>query len=233
MLTRSCARRDLFTGKLLAVAAFALGLLALAGAGQPGRRALLIGAQPLVSLSGTMLSTGRALLLALVGVAAVRAPRCSPSRASRCCSRSPLAMGLSACWGRRWSTWPCSCWRWSGPVSWLHSLLVASAFDAWHGAVLLTHPLLRAADRGGGRQRDLDRGVPGRLLAAAAPARLRRRTVSRRPAGSSRCGSAVSSAAVIALFGPRRQLGAARRHRRTPAGEHDPDLQQPHAAPAA
>jgi len=64
VLTRSCTRRELFAGKLLAAASFSVALTAVASllAG-----VLLIGDQSLVSLSGTVFSAGRSLGLVLAG----------------------------------------------------------------------------------------------------------------------------------------------------------------------
>ena len=63
VLTRSCTRRHVFVGKLLAVALFALGLLALLALSSLAAGVLLVGAHPLVSLSGTAFSSGQSLLL--------------------------------------------------------------------------------------------------------------------------------------------------------------------------
>src|SRR5690242_2050100 len=63
VLTRSCTRRHVFAGKLLAVALFAVGLLTLLAVSSVLAGALLVGAHPLVSLSGTVLSTGHGLAL--------------------------------------------------------------------------------------------------------------------------------------------------------------------------
>ena len=105
VLTRSCTRRDLFAGKVLAVALFAVGLLALLAISSLAAGVLLVGAHPLVSLSGTLLSTGHCLGLVAVCLADLPAADAGLRRASRCCSRWPPATGSSACSARRWSTW--------------------------------------------------------------------------------------------------------------------------------
>src|SRR5438105_3820844 len=66
VLTRSCTRRHLFAGKLLAVVTFALGLLVLLAGSSLAAGVLLVGAHPLVGLSGTLLTAGHSLVLVAV-----------------------------------------------------------------------------------------------------------------------------------------------------------------------
>ncbi len=66
VLTRSCTRRDLFVGKLLAAATFSVGFLLLTMAASVIAGVLLVGDQGLISLSGTVFSSGRSLGLVLV-----------------------------------------------------------------------------------------------------------------------------------------------------------------------
>jgi ABC-2 type transport system permease protein len=61
VLTRSCTRRDLFVGKVMAAALFSLGLLTLSMLASLVAGVLLVGGQSLVSLSGTVFSPGHSL----------------------------------------------------------------------------------------------------------------------------------------------------------------------------
>jgi ABC-2 type transport system permease protein len=63
VLTRSCTRRDVFAGKLLAAALFVIGLGILAALASLVAGVLLEGGHSLVSLNGTVFSAGHALLL--------------------------------------------------------------------------------------------------------------------------------------------------------------------------
>lgn len=65
VLTRSCTRRDLFLGKLMAAALYCLALLLLAMIASLVAGVLLVGDQSLVSLSGSLFSAGKALGLVL------------------------------------------------------------------------------------------------------------------------------------------------------------------------
>jgi ABC-2 type transport system permease protein len=65
VLTRSCTRRDLFVGKLMAATLFSLALLALTAISSLVAGLLLVGDQSMVGLSGTLLSPGRSAGLVL------------------------------------------------------------------------------------------------------------------------------------------------------------------------
>ena len=65
--------------------------------------------------------------------------RCSASRASRCCSRSLRATGSSACSGRSLAALVMQLLALVGTGTWVHGLLLASAFDGWHG-LFTAHP---------------------------------------------------------------------------------------------
>lgn len=66
ILTRSCSLGELFTGKLLAAATFAVGMLVLAMLSSLLAGLVLVGGHGLVDLSGTLQSSGRSLALTLV-----------------------------------------------------------------------------------------------------------------------------------------------------------------------
>ncbi|MGZ4167030.1 MAG: ABC transporter permease [Solirubrobacteraceae bacterium] len=67
ILTRSCSLGEVFCGKLLAAATFAIALLVLAAASSLLAGMVLVGGHGLVSLSGILQSSGRSLALTLVG----------------------------------------------------------------------------------------------------------------------------------------------------------------------
>ncbi len=60
VLTRSCRRQELFVGKVLAAATFSAGLIALLAVSSLAAGLLLVGDQPLVGLSGALISPGPA-----------------------------------------------------------------------------------------------------------------------------------------------------------------------------
>jgi ABC-2 type transport system permease protein len=66
VLTRSCSLGELFTGKLLAAATFAVGLLVVAMASSLLAGLILVGGHGLVDLSGALQASGRSLVLTLV-----------------------------------------------------------------------------------------------------------------------------------------------------------------------
>lgn len=65
VLTRSCIRRDLFAGKVLAAATFSVALVLTAALSSLVAGLLVTGDQPLVGLGGTVLGSGKCLGLVL------------------------------------------------------------------------------------------------------------------------------------------------------------------------
>jgi len=137
VLTRSRSRRDVFAGKVLAVATLALALLALAMLSSLAAGLLLTGDQPLVGLSGNVISSGEGLWLVLaswlLNIPAVLA-FVSLAVLFSVATRNgimgvlgPVLVGLAM-----------ELLELIGSGSWVHTLLVASAFNAWHG--LLSAP---------------------------------------------------------------------------------------------
>jgi ABC-2 type transport system permease protein len=138
VLTRSCTRRHLFAGKLLAVASFAAGLLALLALASVAAGVLLVGAHPVVSLSGTLLSAGHGLglvalawLLCLLPMLAFVSLAVLFSVATR--------NGIVGVLGPAVVDLAMQLLALVGTGVWLHSLLVSSAFDAWH-PLFVAHP---------------------------------------------------------------------------------------------
>ena len=198
VLTRSCTRRHLFAGKVLAVATFALALLALLALSSLGAGAVLVGAQPLVSLSGTVLSTGRCLALVALGWLLCALPMLAFISLAVLFSVA-TRNGIVGVLGPAVVDLAMQLLALVGTGVWLHSLLVASAFDAWH-PLFVSDPFYGPLVIG--------EAVSVVWIAACLAASwwlLRRRdftgaTVSRRPGWVVPLRVAVGSAAVIAFL---------------------------------
>jgi ABC-2 type transport system permease protein len=137
VLTRSRSRRDVFAGKALAAATLALALVALTALSSLIAGLLFTGGQPLVGLGGNVLSSGEGLWLVLaswlLNVPAVLAFT-SLALLFSVASRNgivgvlgPVLVGLAM-----------QLLELIGSGSWVHTLLVTSAFNDWHG--LLSAP---------------------------------------------------------------------------------------------
>lgn len=85
ILTRSCERKDLFAGKVLAASTFSVALVLVATLSSVVAGLLLTGDQPLVGLGGTVLGSARCLGLVLASWL--------------------VRMGSRACWDRCSSVW--------------------------------------------------------------------------------------------------------------------------------
>ncbi len=137
-LTRSCTRRDLFAGKVLAVALFAVGLLAILAVSSLAAGVLLVGAHPLVSLSGTLLSTGHCLALVALSWLLCLPPLLAFVSLAVLFSVA-TRNGIVGVLGPAVVDLVMQLLALVGTGVWLHSLLVASAFDAWH-PLFVSHP---------------------------------------------------------------------------------------------
>ncbi len=137
VLTRSASRAELFTGKVLAVATFALALIAAAAVSSLLGGLLVTGDQPLVGLSGTTIASGELLLLVLASwILIIPAMLAFTSLAVlfSVATRNgivgvlgPVLVGLVM-----------KLLSLVGSGTWGHTLLITSGFDDWHG--LLTAP---------------------------------------------------------------------------------------------
>jgi ABC-2 type transport system permease protein len=137
VLTRSCSRKELFVGKVLAAATLSSLLVALVACSSLAAGLILTGDQPLVGLSGTVLSPGECLLLVFVSwLLSLLAVLAFTSLAVLCSvvTRNgimgvlgPVLLGLVM-----------QLLALVGSGTWVHMLLLASAFDDWHG-LLTTH----------------------------------------------------------------------------------------------
>jgi ABC-2 type transport system permease protein len=131
VLTRACTRRELFVGKLLAAAAFTLALVLLTAVSSLAAGVLLVGDQSLVNLSGTLFSPGRSLglvfaswLLSIPPTLAFAALAVLFSVATRNGIVGVLGPSLVALVMQLLAL--------VGAGTWVHMLLVASAFNDWH-----------------------------------------------------------------------------------------------------
>ena len=137
VLTRSASRRDIFAGKVLAATTLALLLVAMTAASSLLAGLLFTGDQSFVGLGGNLLSSGEGLWLVLVSwllnIPAVLA-FVSLALLFSVAARSgivgvlgPVIVGLVM-----------ALLELIGSGSWVHALLITSAFNDWHG--LLSAP---------------------------------------------------------------------------------------------
>lgn len=138
VLTRSCSRRDMFAGKLLAAMTFSLGLVALTALSSLLAGLLLVGDQSLVGLGGAVLSPGHCLILVLASwlvsvlpVLAFTSLAVLFSVATRNGIVGVLGTGLVALVTQLLDL--------IGKGVLVHMLLIGSAFDGWQG-LFTTHP---------------------------------------------------------------------------------------------
>lgn len=147
VLTRSCTRRQLFIGKVLAVVALSEALVALLALSCVVSSLLLVGRQPAVGVDGALLSPGRALLvvalswlwdmlplLAFVALAVLFSVATDSGIAG---VLGPVLVGYAM-----------QLLALVGDSQWAHLLLVGSAFDGWHafaGEQVHAGPLLVSA----------------------------------------------------------------------------------------
>ncbi len=132
LLTRSATRGDVFAGKVLAAAALAVALVAVAALSSIASGLLLTGGEPLVGFAGNVIGAGECVLLvlaswllALLGVLAFTSLAVLLSIASRngiVGVLGPVVAGLAM-----------QLLALIGSGTWLHLLLLASAFGDWHG----------------------------------------------------------------------------------------------------
>jgi len=205
VLTRSCTRKHVFAGKVLAVASFAIALVALAAASSLIAGLLVTGDQPLVGFGGTVLSSGECLWLVLVSWLLNVLPVLAFTSLALLFSVTarngivgvlgPILVGLVM-----------QLLALIGSGTWVHMLLVASAFDDWHGllgAPRFYGPLI------------IGSCVSGVWILACLSASwliLRRRDfagtpVSRRPGWVAPARAVLGAAALVVVLGAATSLG--------------------------
>jgi ABC-2 type transport system permease protein len=137
VLTRSRSRKDVFAGKALAAGTLALVLVALTTLSSLVAGLLLTGDQPLVGLSGNVLSSGEAIWLVLASWLLSVPPMLAFTSLALLFSVA-TRNGIFGVLGPVLVALLMQLLELSGSGSWVHTLLVASAFNDWHG--LLTAP---------------------------------------------------------------------------------------------
>ena len=230
VLTRSRSRRDVFMGKVLAAATLALALLALAAISSILTGLLFTGDQALVGFGGNVISSGEGLWLVLASWLLSVPPLLAFTSLAVLFSVAtrngimgvlgPVLVGLLM-----------QLLELIGSGSWVHELLLASAFNDWHG--LLSAPKFYGPlIIGNCVCCAVDRRVPGRVVADPAQAGLRRR------AGHAQTRMGAAGARGARLGGVDRR--ARGRHEPGPGGGHTSStrgfdlirLQRPHGAAA-
>ena len=131
VLTRSCGRRELFTGKVLAAATFSLGLLLLTAVSSLVAGLLLVGDQSLVSLSGTLFSPGKSLGLVLVSWLLCAVPALAFTSLAVLLSIA-TRNGIIGVIGPGLVALAVQLLLLVGSGIWAHMLLIGSAFNSWH-----------------------------------------------------------------------------------------------------
>lgn len=138
VLTRSCTRRDLFIGKLLAAGLFVVGLVALTAVASLVAGLVFVGDGSLVSLNGTLFSSGRSLGLVLLSWLL-----CVPPALAFASLGMLLSIwtknGIVGVIGPGLTALAMQLLLLVGSGIWMHMLLVGSAFNTWH-AVLSEQP---------------------------------------------------------------------------------------------
>ena len=131
-LTRSCTRGEMFVGKVLAASVFTLGLVVLLAVSSVVAGLLLVGGQSLVGLSGVLIAPGRTLLLALGSWLVSALPVLAFMSLAILFSVS-TRNGIVGVMGPSVVNLVMQLLGLLGTGVWVHTLLVASAFDDWHG----------------------------------------------------------------------------------------------------
>jgi ABC-2 type transport system permease protein len=138
VLTRSCTRRQMFAGKLLAAGAFTAGLVTLTAVSSVVAGVLLVGAKSMVSLGGMLISPGKCLALVLVSWLICLLGALAYTSLAVLFSVS-TRNGIVGVVGPSLIALVAQLLNLVGKGVWAHLLFVSSVFDAWHG-LFATHP---------------------------------------------------------------------------------------------
>ena len=137
MLTRSRSRTEMFAGKVLAALGFSFAAMAVLAVSSIAAGAMVIGRQPLIALSGTLLSPAQALVSVSLAWVSVLPPALGFTALAVLISvmarSSAAGIGLPVLVGLATQLYALV----DGPEA-FRRLLIASSFGAWHG--LLTEP---------------------------------------------------------------------------------------------
>ncbi len=147
VLTRAAGRRQVFTAKVAAAMLFALGLIALLTVTSLLAGVVLVGTQPIVSLGGTLVQPGHAVVLVLLSWATTILPTLAFVSLAILFSVA-TRNGIAGVLGPILVALAMLLLGFIGGGYWVHTWLAASAYDAWHGLVV-PHPYLRPLLLGG------------------------------------------------------------------------------------
>jgi ABC-2 type transport system permease protein len=137
VLTRACSRGDVFTGKVLAAAALAVGLVLLLAAAGVAAGILLVGTRPLVGLSGQLIAPGTAFA-AILASWVVSIPPLLAFTALALLFSVAARNGIIGVVGPVLTALVMQLLALVGSGIWVHQLLALAVFDDWHG--LFTDP---------------------------------------------------------------------------------------------
>jgi ABC-2 type transport system permease protein len=140
ILTRSCTREDVFAGKLLAAGTVVIGLTLLLAAASLVAGVALVGAQSLVNLSGVLTSPGRLLALTAVSWLTCLLPVLAYTSLAILFSVA-TRNGIIGVLGPLLVALVTQLLNLIGNGVIVHTLLIGSAFDGWHG-LFTQHPFL-------------------------------------------------------------------------------------------
>ncbi len=138
VLTRSLRRQELFVGKVLAVATLVAGLVALLALSSLAAGVLLVGDQSLVGLSGALISPGRCVVLLLASWLFSVLPALGVASLAMLLSIA-TRNGIVGTLGTVLAALVMQLLALVGTGTWVHGLLLLSAFDGWHG-LFTAHP---------------------------------------------------------------------------------------------
>jgi len=138
LLTRSCSRWDVFAGKVLAAAMFGAAMVAITALSSLVAGLVVAGDHPLVGLSGTLLSGGRSLALVLASWVLSLFPLLAFMSIAVLFSVA-TRNGIMGVLGPILVALAMQLLALVGSGTWVHTLLVASAFDDWNG-LFTAHP---------------------------------------------------------------------------------------------
>jgi ABC-2 type transport system permease protein len=138
ILTRSCTREDVFAGKLLAAATLVLGLMLVLAVSSLIAGIVLVGAHPLVNLSGVLNSAGRMFVLTAVSWLICLLPVLAYTSVAILFSVA-TRNGILGVLGPLLVALITQLLDLIGNGVIVHELLIGSAFDGWHG-LFTSHP---------------------------------------------------------------------------------------------
>ena len=138
ILTRSCTREDVFAGKVLAAGTVVIGVTLLLAASSLIAGIVLVGAQALVNLSGVLASPGRIFALTIVSWLYCVLPVLAYTSVAVLFSVA-TRNGILGVLGPLLVALVTQLLDLLGKGVTVHTLLIGSAFDGWHG-LFVTHP---------------------------------------------------------------------------------------------